>query len=161
MCRSKQAMPTPTIRTGLRVAFCASGVGSMNSGFYFCAKEINIDCAKSATPEAGGVWTWMAICADIKLVPSWRAGDRSSATAIDFIDDLQLCLVERMQLYLEAFEDASGADVGYASLRNVLARPWKWKSATGLLIALALVSAASKAVPIRHIFQPAMPSATT
>ena len=79
--------------------------------------------AKSAPPEAGDVWTWTAICADTKLVPSWRLGDRSGATALDFRDDLKGRLANRVQLttdghraYLEAVEEAFGADVDYAML---------------------------------------------
>jgi len=41
------------------------------------AKEKNVAKAKSAPMDAGDVWTWTAICADTKLVPSWRIGDRS------------------------------------------------------------------------------------
>ena len=87
------------------------------------AKEKNVPRAKSAPPEAGDVWTWTAICADTKLVPSWRIGDRTSMTAIDFMDDLRSRLAERVQLtsdghkaYLEAVEGAFGGDVDYAML---------------------------------------------
>lgn len=36
----------------------------------------------------GDVWTWTAICADTKLIPSWRVGDRSGRTAYAFCHDL-------------------------------------------------------------------------
>ena len=42
------------------------------------AKQKNVPGAKSAPANAGDVWTWVAIDADTKLVPSWRIGDRSS-----------------------------------------------------------------------------------
>jgi hypothetical protein len=29
----------------------------------------------------GDVWTWVALCADTKLVPSWAIGGRDAATA--------------------------------------------------------------------------------
>ena len=74
--------------------------------------------AKSAPPEAGDVWTWTAICADTKLVPSWRVGDRSAATALDPFDDLVGRLKHRIQLttdghaaYLDAVDAAFGGDV--------------------------------------------------
>ena len=74
-------------------------------------------------PEAGDVWTWTAIDADTKLVPSWRVGDRSGETAIDLMDDLSGRLANRVQLtsdghkaYLEAVEGAFGGDVDYAQL---------------------------------------------
>ena len=63
------------------------------------AKQKNVPRAKSAPPEAGDVWTWTTICADTKLVPSWRLGDRSGATALDFMDDLKARLASRVQTY--------------------------------------------------------------
>ncbi len=90
---------------------------------FIYAKAKNVPRAKKAPPEAGDVWTWTAICADTKLVPSWRLGDRSGATALDFMDDLKGRLANRVQLttdghraYLEAVEEAFGADVDYAML---------------------------------------------
>ena len=90
---------------------------------FIYAKEKNVARAKAAPPEAGDVWTWTAICADTKLVPSWRVGDRSGETAIDFMDDLRPRLANRVQLttdghkaYLEAVEGAFGGDVDYAQL---------------------------------------------
>ena len=44
---------------------------------------------KSAIGEhPGDVWTWTSICAETKLIPAWRVGDRSSRTAYDFCHDL-------------------------------------------------------------------------
>lgn len=87
------------------------------------AKERNVPRAKSAPVDAGDVWTWTAICADTKLVPVWRVGDRSGETAIDLMDDLRSRLAHRVQLttdghkaYLEAVEGAFGGDVDYAQL---------------------------------------------
>ena len=64
---------------------------------FIYAKEKNVPRAKSAPPDAGDVWTWAAICADTKLVPSWRLGDRSGDTAFDFIADLRSRLAKRVQ----------------------------------------------------------------
>ena len=90
------------------------------------AKEKTVPRAKSAPPEAGDVWTWTAMCAETKLVPSWRLGDRSGATAADLMDDLRSRLTSRVQLttdghraYLEAVEDAFGADIDYAMLVKI------------------------------------------
>src|SRR6202171_966427 len=87
------------------------------------AKQRAVPFAKKAPGTAGDVWTWVAICADTKLVPSWRVGDRSGATAIEFVCDLSRRLANRVQLtsdghraYLEAVEAAFGADVDYAQL---------------------------------------------
>ena len=94
------------------------------------AKEKNVPRTKSAPPEAGDVWTWTAICAKTKLVPSWRIGDRTSATAIDLMDDLRGRLANRVQLttdghkaYLEAVEGAFGGDVDYAQLIKIYGIP--------------------------------------
>ena len=87
------------------------------------AKEKNVLAAKAPPPVAGDVWTWTAVCRDTKLVPSWRIGDRSGATALDFLDDLRSRMAGRIQLtsdghsaYLEAVEGAFGGDVDYAQL---------------------------------------------
>lgn len=94
------------------------------------AKEKNVPRAKRAPPEAGDVWTWAAICAETKLVPVWRVGDRSGATAKDLMDDLRPRLANRVQLttdglkaYLEAVEGAFGSDVDYAQLVKLYGKP--------------------------------------
>ncbi|MCY4484123.1 MAG: helix-turn-helix domain-containing protein [Spirochaetaceae bacterium] len=94
------------------------------------AKQKNVARAKSAPAEAGDVWTWTAICADTKLIPSWRVGDRSAATAVDFMDDLRKRLRNRVQLssdghrpYLIAVEEAFGGDVDYAMIVKEYGNP--------------------------------------
>ena len=86
-------------------------------------KAKNVPRAKNAPPEAGDVWTWVAIDADTKLVPTWRIGDGTGMTAIDLMDDLRARVENRVQLttdghgaYLEAVEGAFGGDVDYAML---------------------------------------------
>jgi IS1 family transposase len=93
------------------------------------AKQKNVPGARSAPANAGDVWTWVAIDADTKLVPSWRVGDRSSETAIAFTDDLASRLASRVQIttdghkaYLEAIEGSFGADVDYAMLVKIYGR---------------------------------------
>ncbi|MGH6838116.1 MAG: IS1 family transposase [Methylocella sp.] len=87
------------------------------------AKQKNLATAKTAPEDAGDVWTWVAIDADTKLVPTWRIGDRSSETGLAFVDDLAKRLSNRVQItsdghraYLEAIEGAFGGDVDYAML---------------------------------------------
>ena len=90
----------------------------------FCyAKAKNVLRAKAAPPGAGDVWTWTAIDSDSKLIISYEVGDRSSLTALEFMDDLSARLTHRVQLttdghsvYLDAVEEAFGADVDYAQL---------------------------------------------
>ena len=93
----------------------------------FCyAKQKNVEGAKAAPEGAGDVWTWTAIDADTKLIPSWMIGDRSGDTARVFISDLANRLVTRVQLtsdghraYLQAVEEAFGGDIDYAQLIKV------------------------------------------
>lgn len=77
-------------------------------------------------PDAGDVWTWTAIDAETKLVPSWRVGPRDLGTAYDFMHDLADRLSSRVQLttdgfkvYLEAVESAFNLDVDYAILQKI------------------------------------------
>lgn len=90
--------------------------------FAYC-KQRNVPIAKSAPKDAGDIWTWVAIDAETKLVPSRRVGDRSGETAIEFVCDLSKRLANRVQItsdghraYLEAIETGFGADVDYAQL---------------------------------------------
>ena len=90
----------------------------------FCyAKQRRVATAKAAPEGAGDVWTWTALDQDTKLIVSWLVGGRDSGYALDFMDDLRARLANRVQLttdghraYLEAIEDAFGADVDYAQL---------------------------------------------
>ena len=74
----------------------------------------------------GDVWTWTAIDADTKLVPSWFVGTRDGGSASVFVDDLASRLAGRVQItsdghkvYLAAMEDAFGRDVDYAMLQKL------------------------------------------
>ena len=90
------------------------------------AKQKNVALAKKAPANAGDVWTWTAIDADTKLIPSWFVGGRDSDAAIVFMDDLASRLANRVQLtsdghkaYLEAVEGAFGGDIDYAMLMKL------------------------------------------
>lgn len=74
----------------------------------------------------GDIWTWVAIDADTKLVPSWRVGSRDAETAKEFVDDLASRLANRVQItsdghgpYLQAIENAFGDDVDFAQLVKI------------------------------------------
>lgn len=90
----------------------------------FCyAKKKNVPTAKAAPEFAGDVWTWTALDADSKLIVSYLVGGRDSGYALEFMDDVKARLANRVQLttdghkaYLEAVEEAFGADVDYAQL---------------------------------------------
>lgn len=83
---------------------------------------------KNTRPERkndgwGDVWTWVAIDAETKLVPSFMVGNRGAQTAQRFMEDLASRLKNRIQLttdghrvYLQAVEDAFGSGIDYAML---------------------------------------------
>ncbi len=90
----------------------------------FCyAKQKNVPADKQGQFGYGDVWTWTAMCADTKLVPSWRIGTRGAGTAYEFMHDLAERLAHRVQLttdghrvYVDAVESAFGSEIDYAML---------------------------------------------
>lgn len=91
----------------------------------FCyAKQSTISRMETMAPlDAGDVWTWTAIDADSKLILSFFAADRSTHSAMLFMDDVRRRLANRVQLttdghraYLKAVDAAFGEDVDYAQL---------------------------------------------
>jgi len=73
--------------------------------------------------EWGDYWTWVAIDADTKLVPSWYVGKRSTTDAMHFMQDLAS---SRVQLttdgyrpYLVAVESTFGGGIDYATLHKI------------------------------------------
>ncbi|HUI41728.1 MAG TPA: IS1 family transposase [Terriglobia bacterium] len=90
----------------------------------FCyAKDKNVPAEKQGKFGFGSVWTWVAIDADTKLIPSFTVGNRDAASARMLIEDLASRLKTRIQLttdglkvYAEAVEGAFGCDVDYAML---------------------------------------------
>jgi len=90
----------------------------------FCyAKEKNVPKGKKGKFGYGDIWTFTAICADTKLVPSWYIGRRDLECATIFLSDLASRLTSRVQLttdghamYLEAVEAAFGKDIDFSQL---------------------------------------------
>lgn len=87
------------------------------------AKQKNVPESMAGAFGVGDVWTFVAIDAETKLVPSWAVGRRDGFTASAFIRDLADRLSTRVQLtsdglkvYLEAVEGAFGNDIDYAML---------------------------------------------
>jgi IS1 family transposase len=93
----------------------------------FCyAKAKNVPEGKRGQFGCGDIWTWTAICADTKLAVSWLVSTRDAGAAHDFMSDVASRLRHRIQLttdahrpYLEAVEDAFGADIDYATLQKI------------------------------------------
>lgn len=90
----------------------------------FCAmKEKNVPENKKGQVGYGDVYTFTAICADSKLVPTWYVGKRDLPTAKLFINDLADRLKHKVQLstdglkaYVEAVEDAFGSEIDFSQI---------------------------------------------
>lgn len=90
----------------------------------FCyAKDKNLPDSMRGMPGVGSMWTWTALCADSKLIVSWRLGNRDAANAWAFVADVKARLANRVQLttdgnrlYLEPIEHYLGGSVDYAQL---------------------------------------------
>jgi len=87
------------------------------------SKAKNVPEEHSGKFGYGDVWTFTAIDADTKIVPSWYVGLRTADCAFDFISDLKARLANRVQLttdghkmYLEAVEAVFGSEIDYAQL---------------------------------------------
>lgn len=97
---------------------------------FIYAKDANVETAKAPPPEAGDVWTWVAICDDTKIIPTWRVGDRSTETAIDLFRDLAQRVPRRLQIttdgygsYIEATEQVFAGEVDHAMLVKEYGNP--------------------------------------
>ncbi|MGA7766825.1 MAG: IS1 family transposase [Candidatus Sulfotelmatobacter sp.] len=93
------------------------------------AKAKNVSAEKKQEGW-GDVWTWVGIDADTKLVVSYLVGGRDSGWAHDFMDDCASRIRNRVQIttdgnrvYLDAVEDAFGADIDYAMLQKIYGAP--------------------------------------
>ncbi len=91
-------------------------------GFVY-SKEKNVPENKQGQFGYGDVWTFTAIDADTKLIPSWLVALRNAHCALAFVSDLKGRSANRVQLttdghkmYLEAVENAFGSEVDYAQL---------------------------------------------
>lgn len=90
----------------------------------FCyAKKKNVPEDKKGLVGYGDVWTWTAICADTKLIPTWAVGNRGVEIGKCFMQDLASRLKNKVQLttdghkiYVDAVEGAFGANIDYAML---------------------------------------------
>lgn len=93
----------------------------------FCGmKEKNVPKEHEGELGYGDVYTWTAICADTKLVPSFLIGRRDAEYAYAFINDLSGRLKNRVQLttdghhaYLNAVASNFGSEVDYAMLVKI------------------------------------------
>lgn len=87
------------------------------------AKRANVPAEMSDEPWIGDVYTWVAIDADTKLVPTYMVGERTYDDAKFFMEDLASRLAGRVQLttdgfggYKKAVPLAFGKDVDFAQV---------------------------------------------
>lgn len=92
---------------------------------YCYAKQKNVPEQFKGTPGYGDVWTFTAICADTKLVPSWLVGERTKYDAAYFLEDLAGRMAGRIQLstdghhmYDSSVRQAFGVDVDWAVIQK-------------------------------------------
>jgi len=93
--------------------------------FCYC-KDKNVPEENRGELGYGDVYTWTALCADTKLVPSFMVGKRSAEYGNAFMLDLASRLKDRVQMttdghrvYLNAVERAFGCDIDYAMLVKI------------------------------------------
>jgi IS1 family transposase len=90
------------------------------------AKEKNVQPKHEGEFGYGDVWTFTAIEAKTKLMPSFLVGTRDAGCATEFLQDLAGRLVNRVQLttdghkmYLSAVEEAFQGQVDFAQLIKI------------------------------------------
>lgn len=95
---------------------------------YCYSKQKNVPDEHKGTFGYGDVWTWTAICADTKLVPSWLVGERTTEDAWCLMADLKNRLNGRVQLttdglgsYIAAIGLTFGKDIDWAQLHKIYA----------------------------------------
>jgi len=93
---------------------------------YCYSKQKNVPDEHKGTFGYGDVWTWTAICADTKLVPSWLVGERTVDDAYVFMRDLKSRLSNRVQLttdgytpYWTAVGLTFGQEIDFAQLQKL------------------------------------------
>jgi len=111
--RAMRDLPCTTIQCDEIWAYCYS-------------KQKNVPDEHVGTFGYGDAWTWTALCADTKLVPSWLVGERTVDDAWVFMTDLEGRLANRVQLttdghrpYLQAVNLTFGQGGDYAMLHKI------------------------------------------
>ncbi len=89
----------------------------------FIGKKKKNTCARDRADGMGDVWTFIALDADTKLIPSYIVGKRDLYHARAFMEDLAGRLSRRVQLssdalhaYPEAVESGFGSEIDYGQI---------------------------------------------
>jgi IS1 family transposase len=89
------------------------------------AKAKNVPEGRKGEPGVGDVWTWIAIDADSKLVPSWFVGNRTAEDGFLFMMDLKHRLAcypqittDGLRAYAAAIGFSFGTEVDWAVLQK-------------------------------------------
>ena len=95
---------------------------------YCYSKQKNVPDEHRGTFGYGDVWTWTALCADTKLVPSWLVGERTVEDCWTFMQDLKGRLRNRIQLTTDGHQGyvapvglTFGGDIDWAQLQKTYA----------------------------------------
>jgi IS1 family transposase len=97
---------------------------------YCYAKQKSVPEQFKGTPGYRDVWTFTALCADTKLVPSWLVGERTMDDAEVFLTDLASRMSGRIQLSTDGHRIYEGTvgpsfanDVDWAQIQKHYATP--------------------------------------
>ena len=89
----------------------------------FVGKKQRHVTAEDDASRVGDTWTYVAICADSKLIPSFLVGKREATNTNAFVSDVAARLRNRVQIstdglrqYIAAIDASFGADVDYAQI---------------------------------------------
>ena len=90
---------------------------------FIYAKDKNLHKCIAAPAWAGTVWAWTALDGESKLIISYMVGDRSADTAMEFMQDVEARLLNRVQIttdghpaYRDAVIEAFEGEVDFAQL---------------------------------------------
>ena len=93
------------------------------------SKQKNVPADRQGEFGVGDVWTWTAIDADSKLVPSWFVGQRTAEDGFLFTMDLKGRLANRVQMttdglraYSAAIGFSFGTELDWAVLQKLYGR---------------------------------------
>jgi IS1 family transposase len=93
---------------------------------YCYAKQKNVPQEHRGEYGYGDVWTWTALCADTKLVPSWLVGERTYEDGRAFMEDLKGRLANRAQMttdghsvYVATVGLTFGREIDWAQLMKI------------------------------------------